>query len=274
MVTAPAASRTSLVWLRKSSDSGSFSFSLAAARLAAAWKTGVSEMPKRTYMPTATSTMLSRNGMRQPQRRSLRGHRESGDPGRSAWTAEGRPRFPRSGTARRGPASPWARTRQRTMRRMPTRRLPPGPGRSGAGSGPGGPEADAVPVRKQADMTVAAPMSTMVATRVVLRPTRSPMCPKMMPPSGRATKATPKVAKEAMMAADGPEGREEDLRENQRGCRAVDEEVVVLDGGANESCSDDLAQGTRRRGRVDGSGHCVGSSPGPLRRRGGSGPRT
>ena len=31
------------------------------------WKTGVSLMPSRIHMPIATMTMLSRNGMRQPQ---------------------------------------------------------------------------------------------------------------------------------------------------------------------------------------------------------------
>ena len=40
-------------------------------------------------------------------------------------------------------------------------------------------------------------------TRVVLRPTRSPKWPNSMAPTGRARKATPKVAREASRAAAG-----------------------------------------------------------------------
>ncbi len=39
----------------------------------------------------------------------------------------------------------------------------------------------------------------MVNARVRLRPTRSPMCPKSSPPSGRATKPTANVAKASMV---------------------------------------------------------------------------
>lgn len=41
----------------------------------------------------------------------------------------------------------------------------------------------------------ATPIITSVMTRVFLRPTRSPMCPKTMPPSGRSRKPMAKVAK-------------------------------------------------------------------------------
>jgi len=44
---------------------------------------------------------------------------------------------------------------------------------------------------------VATPMIIMVATSVFLRPTRSPMCPKISPPTGRATNPAAKVAKVA-----------------------------------------------------------------------------
>lgn len=37
-------------------------------------------------------------------------------------------------------------------------------------------------------------------TRVTLRPMRSPKCPKTTDPTGRATKAMPKVAREASSA--------------------------------------------------------------------------
>ena len=41
---------------------------------------------------------------------------------------------------------------------------------------------------------VAPPMISSVTTRTVLRPFRSPKCPKTMPPSGRATNPTAAVA--------------------------------------------------------------------------------
>ncbi|GAA0999134.1 hypothetical protein GCM10009563_24310 [Subtercola frigoramans] len=44
--------------------------------------------------------------------------------------------------------------------------------------------------------TVAMPMVRSDATRVFLRPIRSPKCPKMIEPMGRATNATPKTANE------------------------------------------------------------------------------
>ena len=43
---------------------------------------------------------------------------------------------------------------------------------------------------------------------IVLRPSRSPMCPIRKEPMGRATYATPKVAREAIVAADSlPSGK-------------------------------------------------------------------
>lgn len=44
------------------------------------------------------------------------------------------------------------------------------------------------------------PMVSSEATRVALRPARSPKWPKSTEPTGRATKATPKVASEASNA--------------------------------------------------------------------------
>ena len=44
------------------------------------------------------------------------------------------------------------------------------------------------------------PMVSSEATRVPLRPILSPKWPKTMEPSGRATKATPKTAKELSSA--------------------------------------------------------------------------
>ena len=51
---------------------------------------------------------------------------------------------------------------------------------------------------------VPAPMITSVSSSIFLRPTRSPKCPKMNPPTGRARKPTAKVPNDANCAA-GPD---------------------------------------------------------------------
>ncbi len=50
---------------------------------------------------------------------------------------------------------------------------------------------------------VAAPTMMIVACSVGLRPNRSPICPKTMPPSGRATKPTAYVTNAAMIPSSG-----------------------------------------------------------------------
>ncbi len=47
------------------------------------------------------------------------------------------------------------------------------------------------------------PIITSAATRVRLRPIRSPKCPNSMPPTGRAMKPTAKVENEASRATRG-----------------------------------------------------------------------
>ena len=51
--------------------------------------------------------------------------------------------------------------------------------------------------------TVETPMVSSAATSVVLRPTRSPKCPKSADPTGRARKAMAKVAIEASVPVAG-----------------------------------------------------------------------
>ena len=52
------------------------------------------------------------------------------------------------------------------------------------------------------------PISSSVPTMIVLRPRRSPMWPIRNEPIGRATYATPKVAKAAIVAAESlPSGK-------------------------------------------------------------------
>ena len=77
------------------------------------------------------------------------------------------------------------------------------------------------------------PIVSSEATRVALRPTRSPKWPKTAEPIGRAIKAIAKVASDCSVAAAGSPCREENVREydNRRG--GIDE-VEELDGGTNE----------------------------------------
>jgi len=50
---------------------------------------------------------------------------------------------------------------------------------------------------------VETPIISRVSTSIFLRPTRSPKCPMITAPIGRATYATPKVASESRVAVDG-----------------------------------------------------------------------
>jgi hypothetical protein len=52
-------------------------------------------------------------------------------------------------------------------------------------------------------MNVANPIMSRVTTSMGLRPMRSPKCPNIAPPNGRATKPTPKVAKESKVPIRG-----------------------------------------------------------------------
>ena len=90
------------------------------------------------------------------------------------------------------------------------------------------------PIRK-----VATPMISMVATRVFFRPIRSPMCPKIRPPTGRATKPTAKVANASSVPTAGSLLGKNNFGNTMPGRRAVQEEVVPLDGGADEARCDD-----------------------------------
>ena len=55
---------------------------------------------------------------------------------------------------------------------------------------------------------VASPITVSASTSIGLRPRRSPRCPAITPPMGRARKPTAKVAKEASTpAASLPEGK-------------------------------------------------------------------
>jgi len=61
-------------------------------------------------------------------------------------------------------------------------------------------------------LMVEMPMVMSAVTRVVLRPTRSPKCPKIAAPMGRATKASAKVASDCSVATAGSP-----LGKNKRG---------------------------------------------------------
>ena len=60
--------------------------------------------------------------------------------------------------------------------------------------------------------TVAAPMSSIAATSAALRPSRSPTCPKTIPPTGRAANPTNQVEKASRVPVKGS-----DSGKNSRG---------------------------------------------------------
>ena len=87
----------------------------------------------------------------------------------------------------------------------------------------------------------ARPIISSETTSIFLRPTRSPKWPKTTPPSGRATKPEGVGAERAAACAVHRVGvGEEQLAEDQGGGRPVEEEVVPLDGGADQAGEDDL----------------------------------
>ena len=104
---------------------------------------------------------------------------------------------------------------------------------------------------RQPMSVVAAPIISSATTSAFLRPMRSPKCPKMMPPIGRATKPTANVLKEASSATSRRHvRREERRRKYQRRGGPVEKEVVPLDAGAGERRQRDLAD----RALVDSRG--------------------
>ena len=80
---------------------------------------------------------------------------------------------------------------------------------------------------------VASPMRMSDATKTGLRPTLSPRCPPMMPPSGRATNPTPSVANESRVPARGLGVREEGSAEVERGGGAEPDEVIRFDDSSD-----------------------------------------
>jgi hypothetical protein len=78
------------------------------------------------------------------------------------------------------------------------------------------------------------PITSVVMMSVERRPIRSPRWPKRNPPIGRTANPTPN-------AGGRVAGDEEQLVEHQGDGEAVDEEVVPLQGGADDGRADHLA---------------------------------
>jgi hypothetical protein len=93
--------------------------------------------------------------------------------------------------------------------------------------------------RQQPMHTVESPIVSSAATRVVLRPTRSPKWPKSAEPIGRARNASANVSSEASRAAAGPTpGRTASETQHRRG--GIDVEIEELNRGADEAGKEDL----------------------------------
>ena len=83
-------------------------------------------------------------------------------------------------------------------------------------------------------------MVSSAATSVVLRPIRSPKCPKSADPIGRARNAIPNVARDASVAVAGSDaGKTASETRVHRG-RCVDVEIEELDGRSDEAGKQNL----------------------------------
>ena len=195
---APVASRVALPCVRSRSTTGS---SVRWPRIAS--NSGVSATCSRTYNPTPSMMTLSRNGTRHPQATSAPGgsrvispntsDESSSPPGEAAWgRLPQKPRLPAgacSMVSRLAPAYSPPSPIPCATRKITSRIGAQTPACAKVGS---------TPIRN-----VPAPMITSVAIRLVLRPIRSPMSPKINPPIGRATKPDAKAPNEAMVLSSG-----------------------------------------------------------------------
>ena len=84
--------------------------------------------------------------------------------------------------------------------------------------------------------TVDGPMVIRAATKVVLRPARSPKCPKRAAPTGRAKKARAKVASDCKVAVAGSLEGKEQFGKHQYSCGGVDVKVKKLNGCTHQAC--------------------------------------
>ncbi len=170
---------------RSTSRSGGLS---TGSRLACA-NSGLSTTFRRTNRPTASSTMLSRNGTRQPQERNASSGRVATSVTTPADSTEpsGAPSCVKlDHRPRRDPCacSACSTTISIAPPHSPPIAMPCTTRRATSRTGAQTPIASYVgssPMRK-----LPQPIRTMVSSIIDLRPIRSPKCPNTMPPSGRA----------------------------------------------------------------------------------------
>ena len=170
------------------------------------WNCGVSEMFKRTYKPTNTNKALATKGMRQPHsRKSASGICVVS--AKNTLPDKKKPIGPPSCGTLPYKARLFGGAFSVASKIAPPHSPPkpkPWPKRHTASKmGAAMPMAAYEGSRPMA--TVETPMVSSDATSVALRPMRSPKCPNKAEPTGRATKAKPKVASDCKMATLGSE---------------------------------------------------------------------
>ena len=197
---------------------------------------GVSAAFSRTITPKTTSTMLIKNAMRQPY--------DSNAASGSTICRNANTPVPN--------ASPSASPTWGTLPASPRRRGGLCSTASSMAPAHSPPSANPCTIRSNSSSTgastpicaavgsspisaVAPPIRNIVSARVFLRPMRSPTWPKTNPPIGPDDEPDGERRERQQRPHERTLVREERVVEDEAGRRRVEEEVVPLDGGADEA---------------------------------------
>ena len=217
----------------------------ASARSVPARKIGDSSTCSRTHSPTMTSTADSRNGIRQPQARNAaslwKTARKASRPLAISWPA-GAPACGHEAQKPRLRGLPCSETMSTAPPHSPPRAKPWMQRSTVSSTGASTPTCAWLGSSPIAN--VATPIISSETMSSFLRPSLSPKWPNTRPPSGRKTKPIQYVANDSSVACSGSEalGKNTCGKTSRRG-DAVQEEVVPLDGGADEARGDDAGDG-------------------------------
>ena len=162
----------------------------------------VSARPRRMNTPTPTRRALARNGTRQPHARNAADPPLPTTRGTPRSTAQSQSAGRVRRRCRRGHVVRRVRARRTSARLRPTRRRGQIPAAAAARSA-GGAQTPIASSPAAGRCQALKPISISDHTSIDFRPMRSPKCPMTIPPIGRAMNPTPKVAKDARVAAIG-----------------------------------------------------------------------
>ena len=216
------------------------------------WNSGLSEIVSRIHSPTTTSRPLSRNGTRQPQDRNAV---VGGDGAHQRQHAVGQQQADRDADLRPAGVEPALLGGAGLQGHQ--HRAAPLPAEAEALQEPQGDQQDRRPDpdhgvrRQQADRERGDAHQQQRDHQDVLAAELVAVVPEDHA-AERPGDEPDRVRREGQQRADQRvEAREEQLVEDQRRGRAVDEEVVPLQRGADQARDDDPAHGRRRRSGRD-----------------------